>query len=78
MTSTVFGWTLEQYAYAAARLGEPMPPNAEGLLAVKRWWQQHQHWPEPLTVQLAGVNPEMFMGWAAKAVSNVMAEKPGE
>ena len=73
---TVFGWTVEQLAYAKRRHEQfgfsDMAPSTIGILELKKWWSIND-WPAPLSVRLEGVKPEMNLGWAAEAIREALA-----
>lgn len=68
---TVFGWTVEQIAYAKQRSnqwrGAGIRADLEGIVDIQNWWLEHS-WPDPLSVRLEGVTPEYDYEWAWRAV----------
>jgi hypothetical protein len=67
----LFGWTTEQIAYVKQRheqhTGVALEANAISVLELVKWWALRE-WPEPLSVQIAGVDTEGDIGWASAAV----------
>lgn len=76
---SLFGWTTEQIAYAKRRhermQGGVLPQTTTGVAMLKAWWQKNNY-PEPLSVALEGVAPELDTGWAVSAVCSTAAAVP--
>ena len=75
----IFGWSCPQWAHARQRHklhGNADPgANINGLICVQQWWRRHM-WPEPLSVQLEGVVPQVDNEWAANAICAALCVLP--
>lgn len=69
------GWTVNQTACAKQRYNLhllcDLPKDADGLMRLHRWWVERS-WPEPLSVRIEGVEPELDVEWASEAIRNAV------
>lgn len=67
----VFGWSVQQIAFAKQRYAtiekRELDKTMESILELRAWWDIRR-WPEPLSIVLADIEPDLDINWAATAM----------